>query len=281
MVSMRAVAPFLVFGLGAVLQGCGSGGGGNDNSDLIPSVVTNNKDLSTLVTALKDADLDGALSAEGPFTVFAPKNEAFDAIPSAVLQALLNNKTALTTVLKYHVASGALMSTDLKNGSNVTTLEGHVVNVTLIKVVGGTGVKINDAHVTTADQKASNGVVHIIDKVLLPPGFVLPKPPAPPSPPPAPPSPPPSPSTCNAKIMVDSDCDTGKDMLSKSTKSQEECCSLCASTANCKAWSWNKNITSDPKQLCFVKATCSQQAKKTGVVSGIMNNETFAEVVVV
>jgi len=219
---------------------------------MIPNVVANNKDLSTLAAAFKDAALKDAdtglsnnISGQGPFTLFAPSNGAFDVIPDATLTSLLNNKSALTTVLKYHVASGTHLSTDLKDGSTLMTLEGHDVNVIVNK---DGGVKINGITVTTADMKASNGVVHIIDEPLLPPGFVLPKPPTPPS-------------TCNAKMMVGVDCDTDKDISSRPVKSRDECCDLCAKTKECMAWTWNENVAADPYQLCFVKKACKDTKK--------------------
>merc|ERR1712048_575631 len=136
----------------------------------VSGIASRTKDLSTLVSALEAADLVTTLSDTGPFTVFAPTNEAFAKVPNATLTYLLGNKTALTEVLKYHVAAGDLKSTNLKNGEQITTLEGKNVTV----AITGTTVKINDATVTTANVNATNGVVHIIDAVLLPPGLVLP-----------------------------------------------------------------------------------------------------------
>jgi uncharacterized surface protein with fasciclin (FAS1) repeats len=138
----------------------------------IPVLATGDSDLSTLVQALTAADLVTTLEAAGPFTVFAPTNKAFSALPAGVLSALIKpeNKDKLVEVLKYHVASGEVLSTDLKNGEQITTLEGQSVNVT----IDGTSVKVNDASVTQANVLATNGVVHIIDAVLLPPGFVPP-----------------------------------------------------------------------------------------------------------
>merc|ERR1712048_29264 len=136
----------------------------------VSGIASRTKDLSTLVSALEAADLVTTLTSTGPFTVFAPTNEAFAKVPNATLTYLLGNKTALTEVLKYHVAAGDLKSTNLKNGEQITTLEGKNVTV----AITGTTVKINDATVTTANVNATNGVVHIIDAVLLPPGLALP-----------------------------------------------------------------------------------------------------------
>ena len=124
--------------------------------------------LSTLVTAVKAAGLVETLSGEGPFTVFAPTNEAFAALPEGTLESLLKpeNKAKLVAVLTYHVVGGSVMSTDLKDGMEAKTVQGENIAVDL-----SYGVKVNNAKVSTADVKASNGVVHIIDKVILPPSM--------------------------------------------------------------------------------------------------------------
>ena len=123
-------------------------------------------DLSTLVTAVKAGGLADTLSGQGPFTVFAPTNEAFAALPAGVLPNLLKpaNKAALDFVLKYHVVSGALRASALKDGQRLVTLEGSDLYVKL----KGKDVFINSVKVTTADVIASNGVVHIVNGVLLP-----------------------------------------------------------------------------------------------------------------
>jgi len=147
-------------------------------------------DLSTLVTALKAADLVKTLAGPGhlPYTLFGPTNEAFAALPKDVLAALLKpeNKAALVKVLEYHVAYGEFYSDELKNGGKVVMIDGQNVTVS----VSAKSVKINNATVTKADLSGSGGVLHIIDEVLLYPGFT---PPAPPTPAPAPPSP----GSCN------------------------------------------------------------------------------------
>jgi len=124
--------------------------------------------LSTLVTAIEAAGLGETLSGEGPFTVFAPTNEAFAALPDGTLEMLLKpeNKESLAAILKYHVVSGAVMSTDLSDGQTAKTVQGEKV---VIKTEGG--VSVNGAAVTAADVSASNGVVHIIDEVILPPSM--------------------------------------------------------------------------------------------------------------
>merc|ERR1711865_356053 len=129
-------------------------------------------DLSTLVEALKAGGLVDTLSGAGPFTVFAPTNEAFAKLPPNVLQMLLEpkNKETLAKVLTYHVVAGAVLSKDLTNNEIIKTVEGEDVTAH----VTAAGVKINDATVKTADVIASNGVIHIIDSVLLPAGVPLP-----------------------------------------------------------------------------------------------------------
>jgi len=139
----------------------------------IPKIAIADTDLSTLVTALTKGGLVDTLSGTGPFTVFAPTNEAFKALDADSLAALLQpaNKDKLVEVLKYHVANGKVLSTDLKNGQNITTLDD---NKTVTVTITGKTVKIGAATVTKADVMAVNGVVHIIDAVLIPPDFVPP-----------------------------------------------------------------------------------------------------------
>jgi len=125
------------------------------------------KDLSTLVTALKAGNLVSALEGKGPFTVFAPTNAAFAKVPSATLKSLLDPKNVkqLDQVLEYHVVSGNIHSNQLHYRQNVKTLEGQ----NLLVEKHSSGVYINrKAKVTTADVGATNGVVHIIDTVLIP-----------------------------------------------------------------------------------------------------------------
>jgi uncharacterized surface protein with fasciclin (FAS1) repeats len=131
----------------------------------IVDIASSNPDFSTLVTAIKAAGLVDTLKGPGPFTVFAPTNEAFAALPKGTLQTLLKpeNKAKLVAILTYHVVPGKVMSTDLKNGMMAKTVEGKDVT---FKV--GNGVMVNGAHVVKADIVASNGVIHVIDKVLLP-----------------------------------------------------------------------------------------------------------------
>jgi uncharacterized surface protein with fasciclin (FAS1) repeats len=135
----------------------------------IVDIAAGNPDFSTLVAAVTAAGLVETLSGEGPFTVFAPTNEAFAALPAGLVDKLLlpENKDVLTQILTYHVVSGKVMSTDVAAG-DVPSVEGSPIAVT---VDGGT-VKLNgSATVTAVDIEASNGVIHVIDAVILPPGL--------------------------------------------------------------------------------------------------------------
>lgn len=121
--------------------------------------------FKTLVVALKAADLVPTLKGKGPFTVFAPTDEAFAKIPKADLDALLKDKARLKAVLTYHVVAGKVMSTDLKAG-DVKTVQGSNVMTTTTTTIGG--AMVNDAKVVAADVAADNGVIHAIDTVLMP-----------------------------------------------------------------------------------------------------------------
>ncbi|MBK8506174.1 MAG: fasciclin domain-containing protein [Saprospiraceae bacterium] len=134
----------------------------------IVELAVGTESLSTLVTAVKAAGLVETLSSEGPFTVFAPTNDAFAALPEGVLADLLKpeNKQALISVLTYHVIPAKVMSTDLSDGQSAATVQGESIRVDL-----SNGVKISGATVTAADIKASNGVVHVVNEVILPPSM--------------------------------------------------------------------------------------------------------------
>ncbi|WP_296698945.1 fasciclin domain-containing protein [Algoriphagus sp.] len=122
--------------------------------------------LTTLVAAVKAGDLVDVLKGDGPFTVFAPTNEAFAKLPAGTVETLLKpeNKAQLVKILTYHVVPGKVMSTDLKNGQTAKTVEGSTIKVTL---KDGKAM-INNATVTAADIIADNGVVHVIDTVIMP-----------------------------------------------------------------------------------------------------------------
>ena len=140
-------------------------------SSTIVELAVATDDLSTLVTAVTAAELVDTLSGEGPFTVFAPTNDAFAALPAGTVDTLLlpENKAKLQAVLTYHVVAGKVMSSDLSNGQVVKTVQGNNLTVEIadgkVMLVDATGAK---AEVVTADVEASNGVVHIINSVVLP-----------------------------------------------------------------------------------------------------------------
>lgn len=135
----------------------------NVENNTIVDIAINNEDFSTLVTAVTEAGLVDTLSSEGPFTVFAPTNAAFEKLPAGTLEAVLQDKEQLTSILTYHVVSGKVMSTDLTDGMTATTVQGDDITIG-----AHSGVTVNDANVVTADIEASNGVIHVIDTVLLP-----------------------------------------------------------------------------------------------------------------
>jgi uncharacterized surface protein with fasciclin (FAS1) repeats len=134
----------------------------------IVDTAASNSDFSTLVAAVKAAGLVDALKADGPLTVFAPTNAAFAKLPAGTVESLLlpENKAKLVQILTYHVVAGKVMAADVVKVDSATTLEGAMVNV----MVTDGGVKINNANVVKTDIKTSNGVIHVIDTVLLPKG---------------------------------------------------------------------------------------------------------------
>jgi uncharacterized surface protein with fasciclin (FAS1) repeats len=129
----------------------------------ITDIAVANGNFKTLVTALQAAGLVETLSGPGPFTVFAPTDAAFAKLPAGTVEALLKDKKKLTSILTYHVVSGNVMAKDVVTLTSAKTLNGQSVTVNATK-----GVKINDALVITPDVVASNGVIHVIDTVLLP-----------------------------------------------------------------------------------------------------------------
>lgn len=175
--TLLLVASMLVLAL--LVSACG-----DDESDTTDSAATSNgdattttnenivavaqetPDLSTLVEAVRAAGLVATLEEPGPYTVFAPTNEAFEAL-GGTLETLLEpaNKAELAEILTYHVVPEELTSSELSNGQQLKTVQGGSLEV---KVAGGE-VTVNGANVVTPDVEASNGVVHVIDEVLTPP----------------------------------------------------------------------------------------------------------------
>jgi uncharacterized surface protein with fasciclin (FAS1) repeats len=132
----------------------------------VVEIAVGSPDHTTLVAAVTAAGLVETLSGEGPFTIFAPTNDAFAALPEGTVENLLleENKDQLTSILTFHVVAGNVMSGDLSDGQVVTTLNGQELTVSIQDGV----VKINGAQVIAADLAGSNGVIHVIDAVLLP-----------------------------------------------------------------------------------------------------------------
>ena len=119
--------------------------------------------FNTLVAAVQAAGLADTLSGPGPFTVFAPTDEAFAKLPAGTVESLLADVPQLTKILTYHVVSGKVLAADVVKLTTATTVEGSD-----LKIDASNGVKINDATVVTPDVEADNGVIHVIDTVLLP-----------------------------------------------------------------------------------------------------------------
>ncbi|MFP4239020.1 fasciclin domain-containing protein [Rhodosalinus sp.] len=136
----------------------------NDSTDMdIVDTAVAAGNFTTLVAAVEAAGLVETLKGEGPFTVFAPTDEAFAALPEGTVEGLLEDTDALTEVLTYHVVPGKVMSTDLSDGMTAETVQGQEVTI-------GTegGVTVDGANVVQADIETSNGVIHAIDTVILP-----------------------------------------------------------------------------------------------------------------
>ena len=130
----------------------------------IVTVAVEAGNFKTLATALTEAGLIEALQGDGPFTVFAPTDDAFAKLPEGTIESLLKDKEALTKILLYHVVSGKVTSKEVVKLKKAETLEGQYVSIE----TNDGGVMINDSKVTAVDIMASNGVIHVIDTVLLP-----------------------------------------------------------------------------------------------------------------
>ena len=131
-------------------------------ADIVDTAV-NAGDFTTLVAAVKAADLVDTLKGKGPFTVFAPTDAAFAKLPEGTVDELLKDTPKLKKILTYHVVSGKVMAADVKKMKSATTVEGSDVKINTSK-----GVKVNDSTVTSADVATDNGVIHVIDTVLMP-----------------------------------------------------------------------------------------------------------------
>ncbi|MEM9438239.1 MAG: fasciclin domain-containing protein [Pseudomonadota bacterium] len=138
---------------------------GPSGRDIVDTAVDAGS-FETLIAAAQAAGLVDTLKGEGPFTIFAPTDEAFAALPEGTVESLLlpENRDQLVGILSYHVVPGRVMSTDLQDDMSTATVQGGDVTIDLEN-----GVMVNDATVVSADIEASNGVIHVIDKVILPP----------------------------------------------------------------------------------------------------------------
>ena len=142
------------------------GGTAAQAADIV-EIAAGNGSFNTLVAALQAADLVDTLKGDGPFTVFAPTDEAFAALPAGTVESLLlpENKAQLVSILTYHVVPGSVMASDVMNKqTSAATVEGSMVEINALQG----GVKVAGANVVSADIVADNGVIHVIDKVMLP-----------------------------------------------------------------------------------------------------------------
>lgn len=156
---VRAITIVTLLTSGAVIAG---GWKSHHSKDIVDTAI-GAKNFSTLLTAVKKAGLVDALKGKGPYTLFAPTDEAFAKIPADQLQALLKDKKALTSVLTYHVVPANVSSKDVMKLKSAKTLQGQSVTIST-----SNGVRINGANVIKTDIVASNGVIHVIDQVILP-----------------------------------------------------------------------------------------------------------------
>jgi len=155
------IAAALLFG-GQAIAGAHKG----TQKDIVDTAISAGT-FNTLVAAVQAAELVDALKAAGPYTVFAPTDDAFAALPEGTVESLLKpeNQEQLQAVLLYHVVSGKIMAADIGSGAQPATLQGATIDV----VGSAAGVTVNGANVVAADVVTSNGVIHVIDAVILPP----------------------------------------------------------------------------------------------------------------
>jgi uncharacterized surface protein with fasciclin (FAS1) repeats len=163
----RMLAALVALGLFVVVGSFGSVAGRADEKaekNIVETAIAA-ESFKTLVQAVQAADLVDTLKGKGPFTVFAPTDAAFAKVPKEKLEALLKDKKALTAVLTYHVVPGKVMAGDIKGDMQAETVQGKKLNI----VVKDGKVTINGANVVKTDIVCGNGVIHVIDAVLLPP----------------------------------------------------------------------------------------------------------------
>jgi uncharacterized surface protein with fasciclin (FAS1) repeats len=162
---MKLKSTFIVIAASLAIVFAAQAGHHKMKKDIV-DVAAGNPDFSTLVVAVKAAGLVDALKGEGPLTVFAPTNAAFAKLPAGTVESLLlpENKAKLVEILTYHVVAGKVMAADVVKIDSATSLQGQTIKVT---VTDGS-VMVGNANVVATDIKASNGVIHVIDTVLLP-----------------------------------------------------------------------------------------------------------------
>lgn len=161
--TLRTLAAFVI-ALSLAISGATAVTAGGMKKDIVDTAISAGS-FKTLVTALKAAGLVETLRGKGPFTVFAPTDAAFAKLPAGTLDALLKDKKKLTKILTYHVVAGKVMASDVVKLKSAKTVEGQAVKISTTK-----GVKVNQANVVKTDILATNGVIHVIDAVILPPG---------------------------------------------------------------------------------------------------------------
>jgi uncharacterized surface protein with fasciclin (FAS1) repeats len=163
--AVAAVLAISVVGLVNVSADCGSCGASHDHAKHSHAIYETAKEggFNTLAAAIDAAGLEMALSGEGPFTVFAPTDEAFAKLPEGTVEALLKDPEALKNILLYHVVSGEVLASDVVKIKSAKMLNGQSVSISTKD-----GVRVNDANVIKTDIMAKNGVIHVIDTVLIP-----------------------------------------------------------------------------------------------------------------
>jgi uncharacterized surface protein with fasciclin (FAS1) repeats len=168
--NMRTMIKSLSVAVALTFAGAASAGSYDKAGKDIVAIASGNPDFSTLVTALKAADLVGTLQGDGPFTVFAPTNAAFAKLPAGTVENLLKpeNKAKLVSVLTYHVVAGEVMAADVVKLSEATTVNGQTIDIGTSNGVTVGNATNGSATVVTTDIDASNGVIHVIDSVILP-----------------------------------------------------------------------------------------------------------------
>ena len=161
--SLRPLVVALSLAVATLVAPSGMAMAQQPQADIVDTAVAAGS-FTTLATALQAAGLVDTLKGDGPFTVFAPTDAAFAKLPAGTLEALLADPAKLQAVLTYHVVPGRVTAADVATLSSATTVQGAPIAIDT-----GMGVRVNDAHVTQADVMSSNGVIHVIDTVLLPP----------------------------------------------------------------------------------------------------------------